>query len=79
MRGIRALQQGLIWRVGDGEQIRILEDPWIPEDVTRRPRTPKGVVLLSRAAELVWGKTCPHLALKMRMVLQIDIHGSSLV
>jgi hypothetical protein len=30
IRGIRALEQGLIWRVGDGNKIRLWEDLWIP-------------------------------------------------
>lgn len=53
LRGVRAMENGLIWRVGDGSQIRIWDDPWIPAGVTRRPRTPKGTVLLTRVAELI--------------------------
>jgi hypothetical protein len=30
IRGLRAMEKGMIWRVGDGEQIRIWEDPWVP-------------------------------------------------
>jgi hypothetical protein len=30
VRGFQALKKGIIWRVGDGEQIRIWDDPWIP-------------------------------------------------
>ena len=36
IRGVRALKNGLVWRVGDGTQINIWLDPWIPHDVTRR-------------------------------------------
>ena len=43
----------MIWRVGNGQQIRIWDDPWIPEGITRRPRTPRGAVLLSKVAELI--------------------------
>jgi len=53
LRGLKALEKGMIWRVGNGLQIRIWDDPWIPEGITRRPRTPRGAVLLSKVAELI--------------------------
>ena len=53
LRGLKALEKGMIWRVGNGQQIRIWDDPWIPEGITRRPRTPRGAVLLSKVAELI--------------------------
>lgn len=53
LRGLKALENGIIWRVGDGSQIRIWDDPWIPVGVTRRPRTPRGATLLTRVAELI--------------------------
>jgi hypothetical protein len=53
LRGLRALENGIIWRVGDGTQIRIWDDPWIPVGVTRRPRTPRGATLVTKVAELI--------------------------
>lgn len=53
IRGLKALAQGMIWRVGDGQHIRIWEDPWIPKGVTRRPRTPRGAVLLNKVSEFI--------------------------
>jgi len=38
--------------VGDGTQIDIWLDPWIPDGVTRRPVTPKGYTL-RRVSELI--------------------------
>jgi hypothetical protein len=35
VRGIEALKQGLVWRVGDGTLIDIWADPWIPDGMTR--------------------------------------------
>ena len=53
LRGLRALENGIIWRVGDGTQIRIWEDLWIPAGVTRCLRTPRGATLHTRVAELI--------------------------
>jgi len=39
VRRVPALKKGLIWRVGDGTQIDIWSDPWIPDGLTRRPIT----------------------------------------
>lgn len=53
LRGLNALRNGLICRVGNGEKIRIWDDPWIPAGITRRPRTPRGTTLLTKVAELI--------------------------
>lgn len=47
------MQKGLIWRVGDGSQIKISEDPWIANGVSRRPIIPKGHVLLKKVEEIL--------------------------
>jgi len=53
VRGLQALNEGLIWRVGDGSQINIWSDPWVPNVVTRRPITPRGHTILSKVSELI--------------------------
>lgn len=53
VRGIKALEKGLIWRVGDGQQIRIWDGPWLPVGVTRRPRTPRGSVVWNKVSDLI--------------------------
>jgi hypothetical protein len=53
VRGVQALKDGLIWRVGDGTQINIWTDPWIPQGVTRRPCTPRGQTILNKVSELI--------------------------
>ncbi|WVZ78125.1 hypothetical protein U9M48_025887, partial [Paspalum notatum var. saurae] len=53
LRGVQALKDGLIWRVGDGTNIQIWSDPWIPNVITRHPCTPRGRTILSRVSELI--------------------------
>ncbi|KAG2622145.1 hypothetical protein PVAP13_3NG281941 [Panicum virgatum] len=36
MHGLELLKQGIIWRVGNGTQIRIWRDPWIPREISLR-------------------------------------------
>jgi hypothetical protein len=53
VRGVQALKDGLIWCVGDGTQINIWLDPWIPNGVTRRPATPRGHIIVTKVSELI--------------------------
>jgi hypothetical protein len=66
VRGLKAIKQGMIWRVGDGTMINIWEDPWLPRGVTRRPCTPKGATILTKVSDLIdpytgtWDKELVH-------------------
>ena len=53
LHGVQALQKGLIWRVGNGENINIWLDPWIPNGANQRPATPKGRTILTKVADLI--------------------------
>ena len=53
LNGLEVLKTELIWRVGNGESIKIWDDPWIPGCSTRRPSTSRGQNLLSRVADLI--------------------------
>jgi hypothetical protein len=37
LKGLEVVKQGVIWRVGDGANIRIWCDPWVPNGDTRQP------------------------------------------
>ena len=47
------IKRGHIWRVGDGNNIDIWEDCWIPSSPNRRIMTRRGNILLIKVAELV--------------------------
>lgn len=42
MHGLELLKKGIIWRVGNGTQIRIWRDPWIPREPSLRVTTRQG-------------------------------------
>ncbi|KAB2597795.1 ribonuclease H protein [Pyrus ussuriensis x Pyrus communis] len=37
LQGRKILKSGIRWRVGDGRNIQVLEDPWLPTPRTFRP------------------------------------------
>ena len=53
VRGLQALKKGLIWRVGDGSNINIWRDAWIPHGVFHRPITPRGRTVCTKVSELI--------------------------
>nr|TKW10040.1 hypothetical protein SEVIR_6G099700v2 [Setaria viridis] len=52
LRGAQLLKEGLIWRIGNGEKVKIWEDPWLPRGSTRKPVTPRRSGLLTRVNDL---------------------------
>jgi len=53
LKGVHLLKEGIIWRIDNGESVRIWEDPWLPKELTRNPATPKGTNLLINVSELI--------------------------
>ena len=47
------LKKGIIWRIGNGSQVRIWRDPWLPRDQPRRPITLKRHCRLKWVSELL--------------------------
>ena len=54
--GLELLKKGIIWRVGNGQDIRIWRDRWLPREPSRQPITQQGTCLLQRVAELLDGE-----------------------
>lgn len=53
LHGIEVLKEGLIRRIGNGEETNVWSDPWLPRDDARKPVTPKGNTLVQKVAELI--------------------------
>ena len=53
LRGVELLKDGVIWRVGSGEDIDAFSDPWIPRGTTRRPCTPQPNNVTMKVADLI--------------------------
>jgi hypothetical protein len=51
--GLELLKQGLIWRIGNGESVRIWRDNWIPRETFLKPFSVKGRSRLIRVASLL--------------------------
>ena len=47
------MKEGIIWRIGNGENVKIWEDPWLPRGSTRKLATPRRSCLLTRVNELI--------------------------
>uniref|UniRef100_A0A453D706 Reverse transcriptase zinc-binding domain-containing protein n=1 Tax=Aegilops tauschii subsp. strangulata TaxID=200361 RepID=A0A453D706_AEGTS len=51
--GIQTFKKGYIWRVGDGTQISIWDDPWVPSSPNRRVMTRRGNIIITKVSELI--------------------------
>jgi hypothetical protein len=50
---VQTFKKGYIWRVGDGTQISIWSDPWVPSSPNRKVMTPRGNIILTKVSELM--------------------------
>jgi len=50
---VELLKEGLIWRIGDGSEVDIWEDPWIPRGETRRVITSRNGSILRMVDDLL--------------------------
>jgi hypothetical protein len=81
LAGHECFKLGYIWRVGDGTQIKIWEDNWIPGSYNMKVQTQKGNNLVSTVDELInpvdgsWDEDLVRsiLALDANRILQIPI------
>ena len=53
VHGLELLKEGLVWRIGNGQSVRIWRDSWIPHPVGRPPISQQGRCRLRRVSELL--------------------------
>ena len=53
LRGLEVMKLDIIWRIGDGRDIKIWSDPWIPRGTLRRPTTTRRGNILTYVADLI--------------------------
>ena len=53
LQGVSVVKEGMVWRVGSGEHIRIWQDPLLPADVVRFPRSPHCNTILTKVSKLI--------------------------
>jgi hypothetical protein len=53
LHGVELIKKGYIWRIGNGELVRIWTDPWIPKAWDQKISTPRNGNLLERVADLI--------------------------
>jgi hypothetical protein len=70
----RGAKEGIIWRIGDGTNVKIWEDPWVPPGDTRRPTTYKDGCKLTMVSGLIGPSTYTwNMQLLMQNFLPIDV------
>jgi len=53
LRGLEVMNMGMIWRVGDGRNLKIWSDLWIPREWSRQPITPRRGNILTYVNDLI--------------------------
>lgn len=53
MAGLECFKRGCVWRVGDGTQINIWTDNWLPTSQNFKIQTPRGNNLVTSVSELI--------------------------
>jgi hypothetical protein len=51
--GLELLKKGMIWRIGNGESVRMWRDNWIPHDFRLKPIGHRGKSRLNRVSSLI--------------------------
>jgi hypothetical protein len=71
--GRELLKKGVIWRVGNGANIRVWRDPWIPRDAMHTPKTPQGRCRFRWVADFLQPDGSWNLARLQQYFIQEDV------
>ncbi|XP_073363229.1 uncharacterized protein [Aegilops tauschii subsp. strangulata] len=71
--GLELLKKGIVWWVGDGQNIRIWRDRWVPREPSRQPVSQQGTCRLWRVAELLGPDGTWRMDLLRRYFLPADV------
>jgi hypothetical protein len=71
--GLELLKKGLVWRIGNGEKVRIWRDSWLPRSSYGKILSPKGRCRLRRVSELIDSNGRWNEALVRATFLPIDV------
>jgi hypothetical protein len=53
LKGVEIIKEGMIWRVGSGENINMWNDPWILSEQSRKPSSLQGQNVITHVSELI--------------------------
>ncbi|KAI4988382.1 hypothetical protein ZWY2020_030012 [Hordeum vulgare] len=56
--GLELVKKGMLWRVGNGSNIRVWREPWIPRGTPFTPITPKRNCRLNRVSDFLNDHGC---------------------
>lgn len=87
LKGVELLKKGIIWRVGDGNNINIWSNPWLPRGITRKVSSVRGNHLVTKVAELIdpatntWDTNLVYQTFNAEIILQIPVqeHASDVI
>jgi hypothetical protein len=71
--GLELLKKGVIWRVGNGANIHVWRDPWIPRDAMHTPKTPQGRCRFRWVADFLQTDGSWNLARLQQYFIQEDV------
>jgi hypothetical protein len=71
--GLELLKKAIIWRIGNGANVCVWRDPWLPRDLMLRPITPQGRCRLRWVADFLQPDGTWNMTLVRRHFMPVDV------